>query len=217
MHRGGRDNLATVMNAALNDWLDRAGRSWTWPVLTRRTEPLTLGAGLTELTLGAGSGGITRRLTHVIGRPWILTGTLQAPTSRSKLALFSLHDSTDALLSSFPSTGRPRRFAIERLSQDQLKMVFDVVTDQPYLLNITTHELEPRIVTGTTVPWYPEDETMIQAVMAATLRQENGPESPSYQAAIAELTDLMATDKIRHGTSASLNTTMGLDEEVYRR
>lgn len=216
MNRGGRDNLNTKMEGALNDFLDRAGRSWTWPMLTKRVTEIPLVAGVGFVLVGAGAGGIDERVTHLLGTP-ILYEDANLRKLRGRPVLVDFIDGySNAIVNGGGSIGIPEQYTIETVSPDQKRLLFNRASDVNLLIDMTAHVLYDRITTGTDIPWYPEDETMIQAVMAATLRSENGVDSPSYQAAMQELTEMMGNDKIRHGASSTVNTVMGLDTSVFR-
>lgn len=211
--RGGRDDLNTVLNVVLADWLDRAGRSWMWPQLTQRRSNIAVGAGVSSITIGNNVGGIVQRVTRLITQPWLYDSQR---TTRTRLAFRSITDEPSDILDPVTTTGMPSLVTVETPNQDQLKLTFNVVTDKDYLLFLVTHELPARPTTGSAVPWYPEDETMLQLIEAETLRRENGVADPSYQAALANLTDMMSTDKTRHGQNQSSNALWELDKGVYR-
>ena len=167
------------------------------------------------MTIGAGSGTVARRVTHVIGSPLLYDATTRRVRGRLTLVDY-IDEFSIAVGTSGVSPAMPTTYTIETVSEDQKKLMFSSIADQNYLMDIVCHVLAERLVSGTEVPWYPEDETMIQYIMAATLRSENGVDSPSYQAAVAELDEMVANDKIRHGTSTTLNATMGLNGEVFK-
>lgn len=216
MNRGGRDNLNTKMNAALNDFLDRAGRSWTWPMLTKRVVEIPLVAGVGFVLVGAGAGGIDERVTHLLGQPILYSdATLRRLRGRPTLVDF-IDGYSDAIVNAGGGVGIPDQYTIDTISQDQKRLLFNRAASEDLLIDMSVHILYDPLTTGTEIPWYPEDETMIQAVMAATLRSENGVDSPSYRAALDELGEMMGNDKIRHGASSTVNATMGMDPSVFR-
>lgn len=215
MNRGGRDNMLTVMAGNLNDWLDRMGRSWTWPKLTRRRGEIPLNAGTAQVLIGNGSSGVAERVTHLIGKPLIYDEATRRVRGRLTLVDY-VDEYSNAQVAGGGSTVAPSFYTVETVSENQLRLMFSTLADQNYLMDMVLHLLPARLTSGTEIPWYPEDSTMIQAIMAATLRSENGVDSPSYQSAVAELDDMVANDRIKHGVTSTLNAVFGLNSEVYR-
>jgi hypothetical protein len=211
--RAGRDNLNPVLEQALNDWLDRSGRSWTWPLLQQRRSGLSIAAGSTSFTVGVGQGGVTNRVTRIITRPWLYD---TSRTVRQRLSINYISDEPDDILRPPNQPGLPSSCLLEQVTVDQWRFVFDRPTDRALFMTVALQELPPRLTFGTAIPWYPEDMTMLQYIEAETLRRENGVDSPSFNAALAVLTDMMSSDKIRHGTNQSSNAIVHLDEETFR-
>lgn len=67
----------------------------------------------------------------------------------------------------------------------------------------------------TSIPLYPNDETMEQAIQAAALRHMNGPADESYQASLAELNSMVVKDRITDGQVDGTNDLMRLDPDVF--
>jgi hypothetical protein len=210
--RGGRDDLSSVLEPRLNDWLDRAGSGWSWPLLTfRRTIPV--GTGVNSVTVGEGAGGIANRVVRLAGEsPWLYTANL---TTKVRLSAKAGNSSPEELWVPPNTNGVPSSFILTQPSLYTRSFVFNQVTNGPYVLFAVLVELPPRL-TGNTVPWYPEDETMIAYIESEVLRRENGVDSPSYMSALEDLNTLQLNDRIRHGYSLSANATWDMDSTIHR-
>src|SRR5690606_1001687 len=81
------------------------------------------------------------------------------------------------------------------------------IPDQAYLLTFSYLELPGVLTNGSAVPLYPEDETMIQAILVRAMKHKNDDhEQPAaYQAAVEELRAMSVQDRIRHGQAPGIN------------
>ena len=69
---------------------------------------------------------------------------------------------------------------------------------------------------GSDVPWYPNDETMVQAVAFKNHEFYDGKDAPVTQAAQQMLASLVANDRIRYGSVTGINDNLILDPTRFR-
>jgi hypothetical protein len=71
-------------------------------------------------------------------------------------------------------------------------------------------------VAGSETPWYPNDETMVQAVAFKNLEFYMGKDAPTTQAAQQQLASLATNDRSRYGTNPGINDNLILDPTVFK-
>lgn len=203
----GRDDNATASASWLQRWLDSVAASWPWPALQKETVGVALGTGIQSLTIGTG--------THqkILDNIWIYDSTkMWRRRLRIKHQLSNPGDSIS------PSTniGTPESVRIFASTFGVWTLKFDKIADKDYLLTIPYLQWPTSLSSGTDVPWYPNDETMVQVVAFKNHEFYDGKDAPVTQAAQQQLASLVTNDRIRYGAIVGVNDTMTLDPTVFR-
>lgn len=205
MLKAGRDDLAERVRGYFNDWLSRQARSWPWPQLTAQKEySVPAGTVLWDT--------MTDPLSRILDECWLYRTDR---TARQRLRIRQVASAPLGLLDG--GTGMPVSAQVFRDTDWFWSFRFDRATDRDYLVTFPGVTIPARIAAPwTDIPWYPEDDTCIQAVMVETLKYVNGPDDSSYQAALAELSEMVSIDRVRHGVTPSQNNLLTLDGGVFR-
>ena len=70
MRTAGRDDLETLANVWLQNWLNAVAASWDWPILRRESE---VNVNAQTMDYGNGTNGVTERILRVIDELWWYT------------------------------------------------------------------------------------------------------------------------------------------------
>lgn len=212
MLKAGADHLADRVRGYLNDWLHRQAKSWPWPSLTGEAS-VNVPAGTLLLTTGGNGDGWSRILDNC----WLYRTDR---TARQRLRIQQIATPPVGVLddgNGSQNLGLPMQARIFKTTDFKYQFAFDKRTDRDYLLSLDVVIIPARIESPWTgIPWYPEDDTCIQAVMVETLLFQNGPSDNDYQAALAVLAEMVKVDRMRHGVSNSSNSLLQLDQGVFR-
>lgn len=209
----GRDDMATEAAKWLQRWLDSVAASWPWPVLQTEYVDIALAQGATSLTLGNGNGGITKRLIRILDNVWLYNST---KTFRQRLRIrHQLGTPTDRISSS-SHIGPPQTARIFKSTYGVWTMYFDPVPDKAYLLTIPAIILPDAMTSDIDVPWYENDETMVQAVAFKVSEYHNGKDSPVTAAFQQALAGLVANDRVRFGATTGVNDVLPLSPHVFK-
>lgn len=209
----GRDDMSTEAAKWLQRWLDSVAASWPWPVLQDEFVGITLAQGATSLVLGAGSGGITERLIRILDNVWLYNST---KTFRQRLRIRHQLGVPSDRISSSDHIGPPQTARIFKTAHGEWTMYFDPTPDQAYLLTIPAIILPAAMTTDADIPWYENDETMVQAVAFKVSEYHNGKDSPVTAAFQQALAGLVANDRVRFGATTGVNDVLPLSPHVFK-
>lgn len=211
----GRDDMATQANGWLQRWLDAVAASWPWPVLQQEVVGIALGQGVQSIEFGAGTS-VTEKVQKILDNLWLYTSER---TFRRRLRIkHQLSDPGDRI-GPAADTGAPsalRIFATNPYVAGRWTLRFDRIPDRAYLLTVPYLVLPAALTLGTDIPWFPNDETMVQAVAFKVSEFHNGKDSPVTQAFQQNLAGLIANDRIRYGAINGVNDTLALDPNVFK-
>lgn len=209
----GRDDMATEAAKWLQRWLDSVAASWPWPVLQTEYVGIALAQGATSLVLGNGSGGITERLLRILDNVWLYNST---KTFRQRLRIrHQLGAPTDRIMGD-AHIGPPQTARLFKTSAYSWTLYFDPVPDKAYLLTIPAIILPAALTADSSVPWYENDETMVQAVAFKVSEYHNGKDSPVTAAFQQALAGLVANDRVRFGATTGVNDVLPLSSTVFK-
>ncbi len=211
----GRDDMATQAATWLQRWLDAVAASWPWPALQNEAIDIALGQGVPSLTLGAGSGGITDLIQKIQDNVWLYDSTR---TFRRRIRIRHQLSAPADRVAPTTNIGPPssaRVFATTTFGQ--WKMYFEPTPDKAYYLTIPYLLLPAALTTDADIPWFPSDETMVQAVAFKVSEFHNGKDSPITAAFQQNLAGLIANDRIRYGAIVCVNDGMTLDPTGFRK
>ena len=208
--KAGDEGVASRMYGYFNDWLQRQARSWPWPSLTY---PLSLTVEAGDYAVLSDAGGIDLPVSRVLDECWLYTTDRK---QRSRLRIRKV-GAEPLIEPPADAVGKPSAVWIRPTTDGIWGFFFDTHLDRDYLFVTSACIVPERLSQGATeLPWYPEDDTCIQAVMYEVLLYKNGPEDPSTQAALEVLASMVQADRVRHGSSPGQNDEWGLDKGMYR-
>jgi hypothetical protein len=218
MALGGRTDtaLATPVAAWVNNWLEQTYLQWPWPFLYKSRAQLTLAAAAQSQDVGAGNGGITNRVQRIIDPIWVYESTGNGSIARVRKLTGGVDPQNEERVQVAANyTGKPTTFRIRPGSTGGIwTLVPQPFPDKAYLLAFDYIELPASLATSDT-PIYPNDLTLVQAALVATLLYVNGHDDPAYQDAIQVLAKRVSQDRTGFGNALGINDTVDLDEGVY--
>lgn len=210
----GRDDNATASNGWLQRWLDSVAASYVWPVLQTETIGISVPSGSTSLVLGNGSGGITEKVIKPLDNIWLYDSTR---VFRRRLRIRHQLSAPIDRIGPSNNVGTPNAVRGFNSSFGVWTLYFDVTPNQDYLLTFPYIRLPAAIVTGSEIPWYPSDETMVQLVCFKNLEFYNQKDDPQTLQAQQMLAGLLNSDRLRYGSTVGINNKMILDPTVFPR
>jgi hypothetical protein len=210
----GRDDMATQAASWLQRWLDAVAASWPWPSLHSEAVGIALGTGVSTLTLGGGSGGITGDILKIQDNVWMYDST---KTFRRRIRIRHQLSAPADRINASTMTGPPATARIFASTFGKYTMYFEPIPDKDYLLTIPYLLLPAKLTTDADVPWFANDETMVQAIAFKVSEFHNGKDHPVTSAFQQNLAGLLSNDRIRYGAIVGVNDGMPLDPTVFRK
>lgn len=209
----GRDDNATASASWLQRWLDSVAASWPWPLLQGESVGCTLAAAATSLTVGAGVGGVTPSIQKVLDNVWLYDST---KTFRKRLRIRHQLGSPHDRISASDVTGTPTEIRVFPSTFGKWILYFSPTPEREYLLTIPYIQWPTALAAGSDIPWYPNDETMVQAIAFKNHEFYDGKDANVTNAAQQLLAGMVANDRIRFGSVVGVNDTLALDPTVFR-
>ena len=206
------DDFPTQVTGWLQRWLDSVAGSWPWPMLNR--ESIDLAVSGPSLVVGNGSGGVTEKILRILDNCWIYTSDhsfIQRLNIRTQL-----NKPQDRLAQS-GATGKPTEARLFQTSFGSWTLNFSPNPDQSYLLSLPHLALPAALTADGDVPWYPVDETMVQAVAFKAHEYADGKDHPQTVATQQQLAALLSQDRIRYGSVNGINDVLQLDSTRFTR
>lgn len=214
----GRDDVATQANAWLQRWLDSVAASWPWPQLQAEFVGMEIAAGQRGVGFGAGNpdGGPTDRVLKILDNVWLYDSTR---TFRRRIRIRHQLSNPIDIIGPTTYTGQPQSARIFSNTQQlgEWSLIFEPIPDKAYLLSIPYIALPAAMTADGDIPWYPNDETMVQAVAFKVSEYHNGKDHPVTNAFQADLAGLVANDRIRYGSVGGINDVLTLSAGKYRQ
>lgn len=217
LNKAGDTSLTTLANTWFNAWLRSQYRAWPWPFLHRRSSAISLAAGTTSLSVGAGSNGVTLEIQRILDPIRVGDSTYSTKKDARIVALVNGPQDYDENLNDPALTrGLPDRFKIRADSSlwGKWTLIPYPVPDKAYRIYLDYLEQPADISADATVPLYPNDRTMIQAVLVDALQYMD--EGNRYQAELEILGSMVVDDRAKYGEVMGTNDQMGLDPGVFR-
>ncbi len=217
----GADTTYTVLaNVAFNAWLKKVYDAHSWPFLIRKASGVSLVAGSTSLSIGAGAAAITPQIKTIVGPINIYRSDRTVLAKAQIQQLMHGGVEWDEVAQS-PTTWRgiPAFFKIRgsATTPGQWDLIPGPFPDRDFLLTFD-YVVSPDLMITTTagdslVPLYPNDETMIQAVRAWSLMFN---EKENYQIERDILAAKVMNDRAIYGMVEGTNDMLLLDGGVFR-
>lgn len=222
LQRAGRTDLNARATEALRTWLKARARDWPFLWTRKSREGLVLGAGVVSLSVGGGDGGITNEVQRILNPIWVYNTTYTTRSNGLIMSRDSVDLDTENRINN-PATvrGLPTQFKILASTSasglNAQSIVPVPLADKSYLLvfDYIETELDPIPLT-TTVPKYPNEQTMIAFVEMIATKWANGASDPDYQALKEEVGLMIAADRIHDGQSPGSNDAVQLDPGVFK-
>lgn len=208
----GRDDNAVASATWLQRWLDSVAASWPWPLLMTEATGIALVSGATSLALGNGSGGITPKILKINDNVHLYDSTR---TFRKRLRIRHQLSTPSDRIGPTTNTGTPANARIFNTSFGVWTLYFEPTPERDYLLTIPYLVVPAAMTTGSDVPWYPNDETMVQVVAFKNHEFYDGKDAPVTRAAQEMLAGMVASDRVRYGAATGVNDYMILDPAVF--
>ncbi len=208
----GRDDNATASATWLQRWLDSVAASWPWPLLMTEATGIALGSGALSLVLGNGSGGITEKIQKITDNIWLYDSTR---TFRKRLRVRHQLSVPSDRIGPTTNLGTPANVRAFNTSFGVWTLYFEPTPERDYLLTIPYITVPAALSSGSSVPWYPNDETMVQVVAFKNHEFYDGKDAPVTRAAQEQLASLVANDRVRYGAATGVNDYMILDPAVF--
>lgn len=209
----GRDDMATQGAAWLQRWLDAVAASWPWPALQQEVIAVPVTAGQNYVDVGNGNGTVTERILRVLDNCWMYDTN---KTFRQRIRIKHQLSSPADRIAPTTNTGKPTSARIFQSAFGTWRMYFEPLPDQSYLMTLGYIYLPSVLSSGAAIPWYPNDETMVQAVAFKVSEYHNGKDSPVTAAFQQQLAGLVSNDRIRYGSQHGVNDSLILSPSVFK-
>ena len=206
------DDYPTLTAGWLQRWLDSVAASWPWPVL--QTEAIDLDVSAASLVVGGASGGIDDKILKILDNCWLYDSN-RSVVQRLRIR-GQLNTPRDRIVPS-GSTGTPQEIRLFNTSFGVWTLRFFPNPDRQYYMTLPYIRLPVAMTQDADVPWYPNDETMIQAVAFKAHEHADGKDAPGTQTAQQQLAALVSNDHIRYGSAHGINDMLTLDPARFTR
>lgn len=208
-----RKNADTLATGWLQRWLDSVAASWPWPM--NQGETIDVPVSSASITVGNGNGGITPKLLKVLDNIYIYDST---KSSFMRLRILpQLNRPQDRIQPANAANGMPQNVRVFQSTFGQWLLRFYPNPDKTYYLSVPYIQLPPTMAADTDIPWYPNDETMVQAVAFKTHEWFDGKDDNRTTAAQQLLTGALSNDRIRYGSVNGINDILQLDPVHFPR
>lgn len=221
----GNTEAASFVRVWLDAWMARTAKSWSWPVLKANISNVSVQTGALSIQLGNGTNGVTQYLHKLLnGTVFWRVQSGYAPNGRAFIKPLSDVDPTtrDGSIDPNQNRGKPETIKVRMDSAfpGKLTLYFDKPTDVAIYLSFDAHIIPANIGTDadddTTVPWYPNDRTLLQACKCAILELDAaGEQDPHFDAEMGKLAAMVVDDRDFDGEQAGDNQVMPLDPSVF--
>lgn len=222
----GRTEYETLALGWLNRWLDSVAASWEWPQLREevvgyrlRTE---VGVGSYQFGKGTVATTVDGPTTRVIEIYDNITMYLADGSYKARLPITSyMRDNTDTVDFDNATPAAPSSIHIRRPGQSNssdsgyFRMWTNVPVDREYLLVVPYRKI-PAAVTTANYPWFPDDETVVQAVAYKCLEYGDGKDSSKTIKAQQDLAVLLSAQRVRHASETTNGDKLQLSRRTFR-
>lgn len=227
----GNDQATSFVRVWLNAWLSRTAKSWSWPICKKRVSSLAVSAGSRSVVVGNGVsttidglGALTTHKIHRLLGGYVLWRVQTGYSPRGRAFVRTLidpnPDTDESVTDPSQQKGWPETVKVRKSDNGALTLFLDPVPIQALYLAFDIHFIPPNISTSsandTTIPWYPNDKTLLQACKVALLElDKGGEESKVYDNEAAKLGAMVIDDRDFDGSEAGDNEVFGLDKSVF--
>jgi hypothetical protein len=215
---GGNDAVSTWIGTKLKAWLRKHYAAWPWPFLITQATGLSLPAGTTELTVGAGSGGLTPQVSRLFSPIMVRTSDFRTRTKAPiRQVVGGPPEMAFGNVDTATQTGAPMHCVVlpSQTAAGLLQQIIQPypIPEQAYVIGFTYQKM-PDDPASTDVPIYPNEMTLIQAAKCAAIEYDRSAD-PFYTEQLTELASMVTADRDAYGGSASFGDMMQLDDDVF--
>ncbi len=221
----GNDQSSAFVATWLDAWLKRTAKSWAWPVLKKQVVDMSAPAGGSSIYVGNGYAtkilgvSATTNVIHRIFNPLNFYGSTKKQRGRVFIReLMDGNPDNDVASSNVSDrTGAPTTVKIQKNDDGSMILMLDPVPDKQYYLSFWVHLIPNSLANSTSIPWYPNDRTLLHACKCALLELDDGGEGgPAYEKAMQALGAMVVDDRDFDGEGPGDNQLMALDPSVFR-
>ena len=213
----GNTSLTTYAKSKLKSWLRSQAASFLWPMCKGEVTNLALAVDAQKVSLGNGSGGVTEEIIRVMDpmKLWSSDYTVRQDVRvQTDWATGFVVDNVSTKAAD--NKGVPSYAKVKTTTtKGRWDVIFDKVADRALLLNIQ-YQFTPVDPADNAVPWYPNDETMVAAVVYHAMIHQWGKDSNEAQSAHKDLIGMQQADRLKYGVQAGQNEVVGLDTRVFK-
>lgn len=226
----GNEQAGDYIRPWLNDWLQRTGKSWSWPLLHKSVGNLVVPAGQVATPVGVGAATevqgvlLTTHHIHRLMGGYVFWRDASTYNTRGRAFVRPLYDAnpdTDERITD-PNVrkGLPETLKVRQTADGALTLYLNPVPDRSLILAFDVHWLPPSMSTDSTddglSPWYPNDRTLEQACKCAILEMDAGGENATVVGdALNTLGAMVVDDRDFDGEQAGDNQEMEMDPSVF--
>jgi hypothetical protein len=216
LRQAGNTGLSELSKVWLNAWLRSQYAAWPWPFLRRKVEGLQLGTGVNSLVVGGGEGGVSYAIRRIhdplrIYRPDYSLGANVRVQSAHEYPL----GDDETVQNPATNRGLPERVRCEQDTGTwgQWTLYFNRTADRDYLLKLSIVTQPEDMADDATVPLYPNDRTLLQAVKVEAMLHMKHDDRDSERDVLAAM---VVDDRVKFGEALGVNDHLGLDPKVFR-
>ena len=210
------DGLRATVLLSMNAWLRSTYKGWLWPYLSRKAQGIVLAQGAQSLTVGGGQGGVTPDIGDIYDPVYFRTSDYASMGTARVVALRGGPAETRAgVFNPSTNTGAPRQFQVEEHETTEGRMILYPfpIPEKQYLLSFDFKML-PANLTGSDVPRYTNDRTLLYAAKVCALEYMTN--SEEYNAELEKLAVMVAQDYGKDAAREGNNDVLGLDPNTFK-
>lgn len=222
----GNDQASGYVATWLDAWLKRTAKSWSWPLLRARVSDLAVASGTHYVDVGYGIAtkldGVTASTHHIHrllgGQVWWYVASTFNPRGVAYVRQLLGGNVDQDRSATDPSTrpGMPSTVQVKNSADGKLTLYLDPVPDRALYLAFDVWHIPPSLASSASIPWYPNDKTLLQAVKVALLELDAaGEQDPKYETESMKLAAMVVDDRDFDGEQAGDNQLMSLDPSVF--
>lgn len=215
--QAGREEIFDLAQGWLQRWLNSRAAAFPWAELKKEATALSI-SGTSGTLFGNGNGGVTDYILRVLDNVWVYNTDANRTGRRRVRIRTQLTEPTDRIERT-DATGTPYQARVFRESEGAWRLYWDPYPDRTYYVTLPYIKQPAQLATDDedAVPWYPHDETMVQAVAFACHRHYNGVDDPKTQAQGEILRAMASEDLLRYGSVNGINDRLQLNAARFPR
>lgn len=212
--QAGNTSLTARAKRHLLRWLQTQAKNFLWADL-KAEDSVDLATGAESVSIGAGSGGVSVKIDRINDPLQIFEVDGDRVLNMNVVRIVDSWGEVIDAPNDGRGPGRPTKARVAATStKGEWELSFDYEADKDYTLEFSYYKI-PDDPGDAEEPWYPNDETMVQVVLAFGLRANK-----EYKAAAEAdqiLKGMISQDKLGGVTRPGINDSgPKLDPKVFR-